>query len=86
MSGSMLIRDTNGRFPAYAWPGGYQIIYVTADGGVLCPDCANRDNGSEASTDPATEPGWRLECCDVLYEGRIPCDHCGAAIVGSYED
>ena len=36
-------KDDTGQYPAYAWPGGYPVYYVTADSGVLCPKCANED-------------------------------------------
>ena len=45
-------REDNGTLPAYAWPGGYPIYYVLADGETLCPACANRENGSIAVTSP----------------------------------
>lgn len=31
---------TGEAFPPYAWPGGYTIEFVAADGSVLCADCA----------------------------------------------
>jgi hypothetical protein len=33
-------RDEAGKLITYAWPGGYPVFYVTADAGILCPDCA----------------------------------------------
>ena len=27
----------------YAWPGGYQILYLAKDGETLCPDCVQGD-------------------------------------------
>lgn len=58
------IRDSNGDLPAYAWPGGYPVTYIiadggegypvtyiTADGGDLCAACANGGNGSRADDD-----------------------------------
>ena len=35
------IRDKDGKLPSYAWPGGYQILYLDRDNETLCPDCAN---------------------------------------------
>ncbi len=71
-------------YPSFAWPGGYPIIYFTADDSVLCPDCANGRNGSEAA--PAhDDKSWRLVACDVHWEGEsIVCDHCGAAVESAY--
>ena len=80
-----LTRDDNGRLPAYAWPGGYQMYYVTDDGGCLCPNCANGENGSEASEDAEPRSGWKLAGQDIHWEGEpIICDHCGSDIESAY--
>lgn len=81
-----LHRDTDGTFPAYAWPGGYQMIYRFADGEACCPACANGGNGSLAS-EIADDPDWRLEEAAILYEGPSEtCAHCGATIKSAYGD
>lgn len=78
-------RDTDGKLSAAAWPGGYPIVYILADGGCLCPGCANGENGSEASTDPDTAADWRIIGADIHYEGApIVCDHCSAEIESAY--
>lgn len=82
-----ITRDRDGTLPAYAWPGGYQIVYYTADGGTLCPACANGQNGSEASEAKDADPQWRLIACDLYQEGpTIQCDHCQADIESDYGD
>lgn len=76
----------NGRYPAFAFPGGYPIIYVLADNAVICPECANGDNGSEASPEHE-EKMWRLVACDIHYEGYAEtCAHCNALIHSAYGD
>ena len=35
---------TDGKLPAYAWPGGYPLYYVTEQANVLCPEHANVEN------------------------------------------
>jgi len=79
-----LPRDKDGKLPAYAWPGGYPIIYYTEDGGELCPDCANGKNNSEA--DPTHyDPQWKLIAGDVYWEGPpIQCAHCNKDIESAY--
>lgn len=66
-----------GKLPAYAWPGGYPVLYLDRDGCVLCPDCANaqpRDDSSSAVTD------WFIH-----YEGSsMICDECGATVDSAY--
>ena len=39
-----MIRDEDGKLPSYAWPGGYQILYLDRDNETLCPDCANDED------------------------------------------
>ena len=81
------LRGEDGRFPSYAWPGGYPIYAITADGDCLCIACANGDNGSEASTDPDAPADWRIEAVDVYWEGPVEtCGHCNAAIESAYGD
>lgn len=76
-----------GQLPHYAWPGAYRIFYMCADGGLLCSDCANGGNGSEASTDPDTPSDWRIEAYDVYWEGPDTyCDHCNKTIESEYGD
>ena len=82
-----LHRNDDGKLPAYAWPGGYPIYYLCADGGVLCPHCANRENGSEASENTDTPNDWRMIAADVHWEGLpLVCDHCGTKIESAYGD
>jgi len=52
------IRTENGTLPAFAWPGGYPMYYVTTDGCVLCPSCANE------------APVEDLDTWDIHFEGQ----------------
>lgn len=83
-----LHRDDNGKLPAYAWPGGYPIIYICDDGGVLCPACANGENGSEAYTgeyQPELGRDWHIAGSQVHWEGPAEhCAHCNAIIESAY--
>ncbi len=73
---------------SYAWPGGYPLSYLMADGGVLCPACANGEHGSEATQDPRQDDKqWSIVACDVYWEGPpMQCDHCSAEIESAYGD
>jgi hypothetical protein len=76
------IRDENGKLPAYAWPGGYQIIYLDRGNSVLCPACANKSD-----TDPDELPQFKPVAGDIYYEGpTIQCDQCNADIESAYGD
>lgn len=69
-----IYKDEKGNYPAYAWPGGYPIIYYTKDGLVVCPKCANRDDDD-------------LIASDIYWEGpNMPCDDCGKKIESAYGD
>lgn len=79
-------RDTEGDFMPYAWPGGYPVLYLCADGGGLCAACANGGNQSEASEDEDAPSDWRLIGFDVLEEppedgSDVRCDHCNTIIL-----
>lgn len=52
------------------------LVYRTADGGSLCPWCAN----SDASTRPGTDSQWLIVGADFA-EGPELCDHCGDSVI-----
>lgn len=58
---------------AYAFPGGYPIIYFTDGGLCVCPDCANRECDDHVTG------------MDVHWEGEpMTCDDCGTMIESAY--
>lgn len=76
-------RDSAGLLPAYAWPGGYTLVYHCADGGWLCADCANKHG---QTTDP-TDKQWHITGADIHWEGPdMECDHCACAMPSEYGD
>jgi hypothetical protein len=76
------IRQSDGKLPAYAWPGGYPIVYMAEDNGILCPKCANeyvpeRDNQDQL----------RAVAYFVHYEGPAEqCENCNVLIESAYGD
>jgi hypothetical protein len=73
-------RNSDGTLPAYAFPGGYPIIYVTTDGEILCTKCATED---------LSEGDGMLSVagCDVFYEGQPEfCADCNVQIDSAYGD
>ncbi len=65
---------------------GYPLIYLTADDSVLCPECANGGNGSEAAIGH-DDKQWRITAVDVYWEGApLECDHCNGEIESAYGD
>lgn len=83
--------EHNGKLPAWAWPGGYPILYLTEDNSVLCPQCANGENGSVAFTHPSDgsneDKQWHIVAADINYEDdSCYCEHCNARIESAYGD
>jgi len=78
------LRDSSGQLLAYAWPGGYPVLYLAADGGVLCPECANSKDCREAEEG---DTQWRIISGDIHWEGPPAiCDNCNKAIESAYGD
>lgn len=72
------------RWPSYAWPGGYEIHYITADGGVLCHECANKE--LERTLD-AGDCQFHIIGQEIHWEGQpLTCDHCNRDIESCYGD
>ncbi len=81
-----LPKNDDGTYQAFAWPGGYPIYYLFADGEVCCPSCANGQNGSLAS-ETTDDKQWRLVAAGVNDEDdNMICSHCGGKIESSYGD
>lgn len=75
--------EETGKFEAYAWPGGYPLIHLCADGGILCTECAN--NNAEVHTNEDGPADWRIVASQVHWEGEAEtCDHCSAKIESAY--
>jgi hypothetical protein len=69
-------------WPSHAWPGGYPIYYVVADGGVLCPSCANQE--LYRTIDPDDDQ-FHIVASDINYEDQsLYCDHCNSRIDPAY--
>ena len=79
------VREHNdGKLPHWAWPGGYQIIYLTQDGETLCSECANGENGSEAH-ETQEDAQWKLIGQEVHWEGEsLYCAHCNKELESEY--
>ena len=80
-----LPRD-NGVLIHTAWPGGYPIVYYTADGDTLCGECAQA-----TASDPTEIPGTLPIGYDVLEgtvedHGEVSCTNCNKVLVGPDAD
>lgn len=77
------IRLDHKEWERWAWPGGYPLYYICADGGVLCSKCANAE--IEFTAAPDAETMWRLDAVEINYEDdHLVCCHCGQHIESAY--
>ena len=68
-----LPQNADGSLAAWAWPGSYPLYYLTRDGLVVCPKCANSE-----TSDPVI-------AADVYWEGEpLECQDCAALIESAY--
>jgi hypothetical protein len=75
------------RIGPYAWPGGYPLYFVTADGAALsfAAARAERRNILQAIAWDDTNSGWRVIGMDVNWEdSELVCDHTGDRIESAY--
>ena len=75
---------SKGIFEHVSWPGGYPLYYVTKDGGILCPECCNKN--LTLLNDP-DDPQWYVVDCYANWEDtELTCDHCNNKIESAYGD
>jgi len=72
----------------FAWPGGYPMYALCADGEVLCADCC-KDNKNEI--DHAREvggcPQWEVVAVAINWEEPdMHCIHCNKRIESAYAE
>ncbi len=74
--------------PAYAWPGGYPIVYMAEDCETVCSECANGGNGAEFQNPEYQEDkDWILSGFFIHYEGQpVYCAHCNCTTESAYGD
>lgn len=72
----------------YAWPGGYQMYFITSDGAPLSFDAVRAEyrQVSDAIRAKAND-GWRVVAVDINYEDRdLYCAHTNARIPCAHGD
>jgi len=76
------------RAGAYAWPGAYQMYFVTSDGAALSFESVRAElRAVLASISSGTNDGWRVVACQINYEDSdLACDHSGERIPAAYGD
>ena len=74
------LRMDDGTLPAFAWPGGYPMVYLDGQNNTLCPKCAN-------ISDHDPWPEYRPVAHFIHYEGSsCYCDQCGKEMESAYGD
>jgi len=75
-------RDSDGKLPSFAWPGGYPMFYLDRENSELCADCATK------SLDDKDEvPQFKPKYGDIHWEGpSLFCSQCNAEIESAYGD
>ena len=74
----------------YAWPGGYPLAVVMADGECLCPECTRKEwrlivaNTLDTISNSANI-SWRVTNTRVNWENpNLYCAHCNDKIQSAY--
>lgn len=73
----------------YAWPGGYPLYIVTADGAALSIDAARAEWAQivRATLQCDRYSGWCAEGADINWEdGALYCAHSGKRIESAYAE
>jgi len=68
---------TDGQLPAYAWPGGYPLFYLTESNAVLCPEHANAEGNYSDELIVDGNINWE--------DPHLYCDH-GERIESAYAE
>jgi len=75
---------------AYAWPGGYAVLFLCKDSGVICFDCARKEQ--ELIRSAIREPEyrdhqWQVVASFINWEDpALVCEHCNKVQKAEYCD
>ncbi|MBK6906322.1 MAG: hypothetical protein IPH08_04135 [Rhodocyclaceae bacterium] len=71
----------------YAWPGGYPLYGIVADGEALCSTCGGMPEVRDADEDDPSDAQWRLIAVEVNWEDAdLFCAHCNGRIESAYAE
>ena len=71
----------------YAWPGGYPIFYLCADGESLCPSCVAANRKLIEAAPEYLDSQWEVVGSDINWEdSSMYCAHCNARIESAYSE
>lgn len=73
------------RIGEYAWPGGYQMYFICADGEALSYKAARENFYEVLCGFKYKDPDWRIVASDINYEDKhLYCSHTGEKIPAAY--
>ena len=73
----------------YAWPGGYPVYLITADGSAICPACVRKELRLivSAARGDDMRGDWYPAGAAINWENEeLTCDHCNARIESAYTE
>lgn len=72
----------------YAWPGGYPMFLVMADGEAVCMDCAKKEFKLIAAANrDRIQKDWEPVGVDINWEdAHLHCAHCNDRIESAYAE
>lgn len=86
----MTLQEIKSRLRAgkYAWPGGYPIYFITADGAALSFEAVRQEwRQIVYSHLHNLRDGWHIEGADINWEDpALYCDHTGERIESAYAE
>jgi hypothetical protein len=69
----------------FAWPGGYPVYTVMADGELMCPACARNNYKLIAESTRDRDRGdWQAAGVYILWEGSGTCANCYKVLESAY--
>jgi len=82
-------KTSDGKLISHVLNSGYPSYYIMADGGSLCPGCANTEDqvylDVDGPPDGMDDPQWEVVGQEVNYEDEnLCCDHCNKKIESAY--
>ncbi len=71
----------------FAWPGGYPLFIILADGESLCVNCGKENLGLIAIDTQPFGGSWRALGIDINWEdSALRCVHCSKLIESAYNE
>lgn len=77
------------RYGQYAWPGGYPMFFICADGGILSFAAVRQEwrQVCRAMIQHDKRSDWYVVGCDINWEDpHMECEHTGERIESAYAD